>query len=255
MRKFLTGTVCVVVALCTTPVANAAALTAEQSTELLARTVAANEKCNVLDSSEAAELVGLMGRSASTLASAKDQDTAAAAVAKGHNIGSTVTCDATTAQAVAGVLKSARMAATVPAPAKPADVVKVAAVTPTALAKKMQPVAKVEVDQPPVRPQRAVARQEKQKPQAKKSVPRKSKTATLKTPKTTNRPNAQLASYGGLAERYYLERRCRTLGSASIAGMYQRVLSAHRATLRTNGVAATARILRAAESRASRLRC
>jgi hypothetical protein len=247
-------------------------LTSEQATELLVRSVAANQKCKILSGTEAIELANFNERAKQLLILTSNHKTAQSIITRGVNTGNAVRCDDTTANAVRGVLRAAKAAnediktqlrgsvtetdppkaelASIPVAEEPepaADPVEIKAepaaivVAPDAAPVAIPPV----VNNLPVRKKIFVVKPDKSLTKTKLPTPKPARTAA----------SPILASYGRMAEVYYLQRRCRNLTSGSMAGLYQKILVMHRFALRSNPVASVARALRAAESKAGRQGC
>jgi hypothetical protein len=86
-------------------------------------------------------------------------------------------------------------------------------------------------------------------PIAKKTVARVVKAPVAK-PKTQN-----LGSYGALAERYYVARRCKNMSNRQIGALYNRVLVSHRQAMNKNKARDVRAVLRSAEARAGGQGC
>jgi hypothetical protein len=268
----------------------AAPLTAEQATELLARTFAANAKCKVLDVNETAELEQLVGMAEQSLNAKQSQAVTDRAIAKGQKIGSAVICDTTTTQAVRKVLNAARQASASLA----ADTKQLSEVPPLrgsvpdqqSLAATSPPETEVpEVNEPAEREAQADAELsrnidtnisisepipgEAEAPRVKKPVraakfevpakksekPKKVVAKKAQQPERKVASSAKLQSYGQLAQFYYMKRRCQSMSRSGIASLYSKVVASHRATLRTHSVSEVAGTMRRAEQAASRSPC
>jgi hypothetical protein len=71
--------------------------------------------------------------------------------------------------------------------------------------------------------------------------------------KITGKPS--LVRYAGVAEKYYVELKCRSMSGAAIKRLYATVLSSHRKALAENDAAQVRTMLRSAEARAGSARC
>ncbi len=261
--------------------AQAAPLSAEQATELLARSQAANTKCNILVQQDAAELERLVTLAERVLVLKQDQAVADRAIARGQKIGSAVGCDATTSQAVRGVLRAAREATSA---MQAAEAQKTEPQKPVLRGSVEEQAARVEpsseatassdADEEIKRnidtdisgteplPDEGTLIVEAQKPPS--AVKKSTKKAPAVAAKKKSKPvvkaivsttSSKLQSYAQLAQYYYLQRRCRTMPRSSIASLYNKVVASHRATLRVHAASQVAAVMRQAEARASRASC
>jgi hypothetical protein len=80
----------------------------EEATELLAKTMAADIKCQVLSPTERDQLQTFVAQAEIALAEQTNVPTTKAALARGRTTGAKIACDATTAKAVRGVLATTR---------------------------------------------------------------------------------------------------------------------------------------------------
>lgn len=256
------GWVAIAVAIAATP-ASAAGLSAEQATELLARSSAANERCKILTGPETTELAAYVQQAATVLATKTNVARASATLAKGKAIGTAVRCDDTSSRAVRAVLQAARSAVADSVP-KLRGALEVATVTSeksTAIPDEVD--APAEIAKPEVLPAAETVatplpRQVKTKKLPAvlikvKAKPQQAVSALRATKKTA--PNVRLESYASLATVYYHQRRCRNLLPSSLANLYRQVVATHRTSVRVFGVAAVSRTMRQAETRASKRSC
>jgi hypothetical protein len=229
-------------------VATVHALAAPQSvieaTTLISQSYAINAKCNLLAEAEREELMDFLARAEIALAEQASVKIARDAINKGKSLGQAVSCDDSARQLVVSTLALARGAETQielqEAKIEPAE--KEPPPVQAAAAPLTQPVALAVVQQDPVpkKPKKALAQPPKEKVQAQRQ---KKKAAP------------SLAQYAGVAEKYYVELKCRSMSGPAVKRLYANVLSNHRKAVAENGAAPVKAMLRAAEARAGAARC
>ncbi len=232
------------------------------ATALLAKTQALDKRCNYLSADDRQELQDFVARAEIALAEMQSVQVARAALAKGRASGKIGDCGAEQARLVQEVLDEARKGAGANArppvaveasadPAIPAEATKLTAAASEpdqqATATPKQEVAVL-----------AAADEPLQKPKsklAKKPLPAKLdglKSATLQKPVKASK---KLSQYAGLAQKYYLARRCNTLGTAAIQRLYGTVLASHKQAITSNSASSVKAMLRAVEAKAGSQSC
>ena len=214
-----------------TTMANAEALSPEQATELLAKSQTIDSKCSFLSAQEHSALSNLVARAEIALAQQQSVSDASGALARGKAAGKIVTCSELAKAEISSILNAAQIASAqslAPMATQPAETSApiVASVEP---AMPLAPIVK-----------KPVVKQVANKTALKKLKP--------------NSPVA-LAAYSNLAQRYYLQRRCGTMGSHAINALYSNVVATHQRTLLSFGKASTAAAMRRAEAQASAQSC
>ena len=217
-------------------VAFAETVTPEQATELLAKSQTMDSKCSFLNSVQHSELSNLVARAEIALATQQSVAIASAALARGKALGKEASCVDSESAEVSGILAAAKTASL----QAPKPVAQMAAVEP-------QPVAALEQPADPVAEPAMVVETKMH------LLPQQVKKVAVKPLKPT--VAAGLGSYASLTQRYYLQRRCGTMGSHAINALYQNVVATHQRTLQAFGVASTAAAMRRAEALAAQQTC
>ena len=235
----------------------AAAMDPRDVTVMLARAQAIDSRCKILSASESQDLRDLVAKAEIALASNYSVSVARQTLAKGRAAGKAAACDATASAEVHDILKAGVQAtAQEPAAVKPEQTAaatlaptpapKVAAAPPVVALKAEPKVQKQVVAEKPLAP--AVKRT---KPGSKLTMASQTKTTTkLKTMKKVG-----LVGYSDLAEKYYVELKCRNLPLSRAQRMYEDVLARHKAALAKDGASAVRRMLKSAQSRAGSQSC
>jgi hypothetical protein len=247
--------------------AHAAAMDAKDVTVMLVRAQAIDSRCKILSANENQELRDLVARAEISLASKYSVTIARQTLAKGRADGKTAACDATASNEVRNILKAAMTATARQATVAPAEqppeaapapqpAPQVAAATPARPASMMKPepkgAAKIALPKKLVVAQKLPAPVVAKKNQA---ATKKPQTASQVSTKVKTEKKVSLASYSNLAERYYVELKCRNMSLRSAKRMYQEVLAQHRATLAAEGAPTVRRMLKNAQSRAGAQSC
>ncbi len=198
----------------------AEAVSPEQATELLAKSQTIDSKCNFLNASDHGLLSNLVARAEIALASQQSVADASAALARGKAVGKVATCSETERAEVSSILGAAQIAST-QAPAATPEPQGEPMVAPTIVEK---PIAKLGA-------------------------------AKLGIKKLKPNESSALISYASLTQRYYLQRRCGTMGSHAINALYQNVVATHQRTVLAFGKASTAAAMHRAEALAATQTC
>lgn len=239
--------------------AQAAAMDPRDVTAMLARAQTIDSRCQVLSTAESQNLRDLVAKAEIALASKYSVAVARESLAKGRQAGKTAACDATAATDVRNIL-SAGVQATrqEPAPLKP-EQVKPVQVKPEQMPAAPAPKPQVAAaPQATIAPEKTVVVQKpaappvkRTKPATKVSVANQTKTTIkLKAPKKVSQ-----VGYADLAERYYVELKCRNMSLSRAQHMYENVLMQHKAALAKDGAAAVRRMLQKAQTRAGAQSC
>ena len=219
-------------------VAFAEPVTPEQATELLAKSQTIDSKCSFLNTAAHNDLSHFVARAEIALATQQSVATASAALARGKALGKAATCGDAERVEVSGILAAAKSASL----QAPQSMPQVAAVEP-------QPVATLE---PPI--------DQSAEPGMLAAVEVKPRLSGAPVKKVAVKPlklnlAKGLGSYVNLTQRYYLERRCGSMGSHAIAALYQNVVATHNRTLQAFGRASTAAAMHRAEALAATQSC
>ncbi len=241
----------------------AATLSPESAAELLARSDAANAKCHILADSDSIMLATLVDQAEASLVLKVSQAAATDSIASGRKLGASVKCDQTTAAAVRAILDAARMAAVAAVPplrGSENDVVNPPEEIPGEQTAALPPpdethheaetasagatVDEANIELAPAPPSKHV-----------KLAKRKARPTPAPVKDKIRENNDRLSSYGNLAQRYYLERRCRNVSNVSIVSLYREVLAAHHASVVKFGAQSVSQTQRRAQARAAAKRC
>lgn len=231
------------------------------ATALLAKTYVLDKRCNILSAADRQELQDFVARAEIALAEMQSVQVARAALAKGRASGKTGECGPEQAKLVNDVLNEARKGADtnvqapveVEASAEPADQTKQLA---TSSEPKVQVVASPKQDvavlaaaenQPPL--QKPKLKSTKKLQLAKVDAPK-----PAKIQKPVKAPQ-KLSQYASLAQKYYIARRCNTMGAAAIQRLYGTVLSSHKQAMASNSASAVKAMLRSVEAKAGGQNC
>jgi hypothetical protein len=234
------------------------------ATALLAKTQALDKRCNILASDARQELQDFVARAEIALAEMQSVQVARAALAKGRASGKIGTCGPEQAKLVKDVLdevrKGAGALAQAPAeveasadPAVPTDQTRhfAAAIEPkvqvAATPKQEAAVLAVADDQP-------MLQKTKPKPAKKPQLTKleEPKPANLRKP---GKVPQKLSQYASVAQKYYIARRCNSMGAAAIQRLYGTVLWSHKQALASNPASAIKAMLRNVEAKAGSQRC
>jgi hypothetical protein len=206
-----------------------------QDADHLARARAANQRCKILTTSEAAEL--------EAYAAAANSGEAKAAAKRGTVIGNGVQCDAISTRGIRGVLQSARLkklpraAQSGAAPADTASAVAEPAPSLTA---------------PTVVPQSVTVAAERPRPAIKQTSPRKN---GLRKPIVRNQVSGNLRRYESLTTSYFRALRCDNQSRKNLGAFYADVINMHRKLVTIYGAGKVAATVRRAEARAKSGNC
>ena len=243
---------------------HAAPKTAFEATALLSQSFAINAKCHVLPDAERDELMDFLARAEIALAEQSSVKEARAAVAKGRTAGNASTCSTDDKQLVMTTLGFARHAQagsqTQEAGANPIKTapdreslpVKAASTTvkPQAQADAQPVTAAVAVAEPPAEVKPKKVKTKKPQPVKAQVLPE-----VKKAPLKKRASSSSLSRYANVAQKYYVELKCRSMSGAAVKRLYANVLANHRKALAENDPAAVKSMLRAAEARAGSARC
>jgi hypothetical protein len=257
----------------------AAALSPEKATELLAKAWMVDNRCDVLGKEDRDDLTQFVARAEISVAEKVSVKAAQSAIAQGREQGKSIACDSASADMVRDVLNAARtadgpsdnadeqQALKSQKPAEPqVEPEQVAAVEPVqndspepeaAAADESEPIVETPVVKRIVpKPLRTA---KVQKPEARKVAAKKPTREVIRvtklTPEKSKSSNAIKTAYGRTAENYYTELRCRRVSQRAINAMYARVLREHQQAVSVNGRNAVRAMLRAAENRAAGRSC
>ena len=219
-----------------------AGMAAADATALLAKTQALDKRCNILSSEARQELQDFVARAEIALAEMQSVQVARTALAKGRASGKIGDCGPEQANLVNQVLDEARKGAGASA---------------------QSPVAVEASADPAITPKQEVAVLTTADEPLKKPKPKPAKTPLLakldgQKPTTLQKPvkaPKKLSQYAGLAQKYYLARRCNTMGTAAIQRLYGTVLSSHRQAMASNSASSVKAMLRAVEAKAGSQSC
>jgi hypothetical protein len=217
--------------------AQAEVIKADQAMVILAKSLAADSKCNFLSSVEHDELSNLVARAELSLAQKASVAVATTSLAQGKKAGQGSTCNADDRAEITEVLSAAKTAAA-QAPVNKAEEKPMAAVA-------QLPVTKAKEIMHPVTVE---------KPMAAKKL-KLLAVANIKQPIVKKIQHVKLQTYSTITAKYYLERRCGTMGAKAINALYQDVVSIHRSSLHTFGRGAVAAAMHRAEAQARSQSC
>jgi hypothetical protein len=266
--------------------AQAAAMDPREVTTVLARAQTLDSRCKILAADQSQDLRDLVARAEIALAGKYSVAIARETLAKGRAEGKTGVCNAATSAQVLDILVAGKQAASAtreetktepavavtPAPVTPPEPKAAVVATPE---KMVPPAPKVAATPTPKLKETSVAQVEAKAvaatPKAiapkktvvaqKAAVPLASK-KKLPTPVATkvitevkSKKKVSLASYSNLAEKYYVELKCRTMPMSSAKRLYANVLAQHRAAMASEGAPAVRKVLKDAQSRAGSQSC
>jgi outer membrane biosynthesis protein TonB len=250
--------------------ANAAVMDPKQVTMMLAKSQALDSRCKILGAKESQDLRDLVARAEIALATKYSVGVARETLAKGRADGKIAACDATAAAEVKNILQAATRAtiqmSAEPVAEKPAAVEPMPTKAMAAAAQMKQPEPQMAATEPVKDERAAVLPQKKVKPvklaEAAPVTAKKKPLIVAAAPvsvQTTTKLKVQkklsLSSYSDLAEKYFVELKCRKQSLSAARRMYTNVLAQHRAALATDGGAAVRKMLRGAQSRANSQSC
>jgi hypothetical protein len=220
---------------------------AEDAAMLLAKSAAIDAKCGVLAKERSQTLRNFVAQAEISLAEKASVSAARKALSGGRAAGKTAVCDDAAKKLVNDILAAATAATTAPIE----DTTTVKTPAPVIVAEKPTPapVALAVAQQVAKRP---VVVAKKQKPKAK--TPAVVVVKAVKPAKIA-KPVKGLATYAGVAEKYYVAVRCRTMSVSRINSLYQTVLTNHRQALASNRARDVRTMLKAAEARADNKSC
>ncbi len=255
----------------------------EEATELLAKTMAADIKCQVLSPNERDQLQTFVAQAEIALAEQTNVPTTKAALERGRVTGGKIACDATTAKAIRGVLATTRdaMASAVDLrdneeePKPEVEIASKSLMPKKAVApKKIEPevavdktvnvdkkIAIVSAVKPPAKPVAPAPKVATKKPEKKIVDDAPIQTASIKKPapeKTAAKKSPdtlKLTAYSKLAESYFHELKCRTMSKGEVQTFYARVLKNHKTAVAAHGGGTVSSELRAAQARANGKAC
>jgi outer membrane biosynthesis protein TonB len=255
------------------PVAQSQALPASEVTSMLAKSQALDSKCNILSEGDRQDLMDFVARAEIIMAEKQSVKAARSAISKGKSEAAALACGPERAKFVGDILAAARAGSAMEEPAQQtaeptvletAKPVPVETVQPTpkpVIKPKQKPVvaAKPIASDSKPRTKTAGAKPAKKNPEIVKTVAveqkQKPKLADANAAKPKKKQASDLNNYAGLAQRYYVELRCRNLSGAAVKRLYSNVLASHRQALAQNGPGAVRAALRNAEARANASRC
>ncbi len=212
------------------------------ATSLLAKTLALDKRCNILSADSRQELQDFVARAEIALAEMQSVQVARAALAKGRASGKVGDCGPEQARLVNEVLDEARKGAGASAQSP----VEVEASADPAITPKQEVAVLTTADEPLKKP--------KPKPAKKPLLAKLDGQKPTMLQKPVKAPK-KLSQYAGLAQKYYLARRCNTMGTAAIQRLYGTVLSSHRQAMASNSASSVKAMLRAVEAKAGSQSC
>jgi outer membrane biosynthesis protein TonB len=230
--------------------AQAAALDAQQATELLSKTNAINSKCSFLDAAKSQDLKDFVARAELSLATKQSVSAARKFIAAGKTAGKAAVCDENARKLVNDVLAAASIAASA---APIADATSQEQPEPAqALAAPTDPVVESQPPEPAV-----VAAAPKPKPKTIKLKPKKPEAKVAVAPPAP-KPKAVtkgLGQYASIAERYYVALKCGNMKGAALNALYGNVLAGHKQAMSANNPRKVRAALQQAEARANGKTC
>jgi hypothetical protein len=215
--------------------AQAEVIKADQAMVVLAKSQAIDVKCNFLTSTEHDELSSLVARAELSLAQKVSVAVASLSLTQGKKAGQASTCDEANRAEVTDILNAAKSAA---------------AQAPNKVQLQTPLIATVAASNT-VQPMKAIA---VEKPVAVKKI-KVASVVKVKEPAARKVQPAKLQTYATITAKYYLERRCGTMGGKAINALYQDVVAIHRTSLNTFGRGAVAAAMHRAEAQASAKSC
>ena len=240
--------------------ASAQSMAAVDVTSMLAKSHALDARCNILAEADRQDLMDYLARAEILLAERDSVKAARNAIAKGKAAGGDGACGPEQEKFVRDILAAARASTAAEPPVQEAAEPPSAAPQPlppkqveaslNSIPKLRQavaepkPVAEIKTTKKKAVPVSglAVARLAKPKPAALALAPKK---------KTSSSLNA----YAGLATRYYVELKCRSMSGPAVKKLYANVLANHKQAVAENGPSAVRSVLRGAEARANARNC
>lgn len=215
-------------------------------TSMLAKSNTLDMRCKILAEADSQDLMDYLARAEILLAEHESVKVARAAMANGKAAGDTASCGPEQTKFVTGVLAAARASTMVESPAQPA------------MESPSVPALRQTTAEPEPIPEgapKSVAAADVKVVNAERVVA-KSRPKTLASTVAINKKNASsLNAYAGLAQRYYVELKCRSLSGTAVNKLYGNVLASHRKAVAENGPSAVRAVLRIAEARAKAKSC
>lgn len=208
-------------------------------TTMLAKSNTLDTRCNILAETDRQDLMDYLARAEILLAESESVKSAQTAMAKGRAAGESAPCGPEQNRFVAGILAAARTSTNTEPP---------------------QPLPHTG-SAPAMAPKQAIVTDIKIKPSKKKSAsvnvavtaPQAKRASPAISPKKKNPPSFN--AYAGLAQRYYVELKCRSMNGSAVRKLYGNVLASHRQAIAENGPSAVRAVLRGAETRAKASSC
>jgi hypothetical protein len=292
MSDFLRNSVAVIATILFASTANAAGTSPQEAaTELLAKTLAAETKCNSLSKTERDRLRSYVAEAEIALAEQSTVALTKSALKRGEAIGTKVACDTTTSKAIKAVFTTARAALDAtdaddnkiatkdlpqelpdlysdviePVVQKKPDAAKPVAPMKVASRAAREPVEfkaptivakKLEVAKPPIVAARTKIQVSKiAKPKADDDI---ITTASLKPEPKVIKAKAdkpKLDTYGKLAQAYFVELRCRNMSGAEVKTFHSRVVANYNSMVAAYGKKQVGSVQRLAKARAQSANC
>jgi hypothetical protein len=249
----------------------------EQAAELLAKTSAADIKCNVLSAVQRDQLQIYLAQAEISLAEKTSVLVTRTALERGGNLGKKVACDATTKKAVEGVFLAAHETLKKSAPTgESAPVEQIA--EPNDNQALAEPIAEEPIVVPPKAANKSAAKKidiehktivHKGKVAGKPIKPEEPVTTASVKPSETLKPAAkpspkrvvpsktlkELDAYAAMARDYYIELKCRRMSKSNVSAFYKDVLRNHKQAVSVAGGSKVAAVLRKAQSQANSKSC
>ncbi len=239
-------------------------MAAADVTRMLAKSNTLDTRCNILAEADRQDLMDYLARAEILLAERNSVKAARSAIAKGRAAGGEGACGPEQDKFVRDILAAARASTTVEPPVQQASEPPAAAPQPlppkqieaslNSTPKLRQAV--VEPEPKPVADIRNKTIKKKAAPVNALAVAPKAK-VRLADPAIAakKKPSSVLNAYAGLAQRYYVELKCRSMSGSAVKKLYATVLANHKQAVAENGPSAVRSVLRGAEARANARNC
>jgi hypothetical protein len=239
-------------------------MAASDVTRMLAKSQSLDARCNILAEADRQDLMDYLARAEILLAERESVKAARTAIAKGRSAAGEGICGPEQDKFVRGILSAARASTAAEPPVQQAT-------EPPAAAPQPLPPRQVEASvnsspklrQAVVEPEPKPVAEVKVKIIRKKSAPVNALAAAPKvkpkpdptTVATKKKPSSSLNAYAGLAQRYYVELKCRSMSGPAVKKLYATVLANHKQAVAESGPSAVRSVLRNAEVRANARNC